>query len=440
MYRIICLLLALMMVIPACAEEKYSEFPKALRMTQKRVKNEITDSSYIMTHYPRTNVKTVDAALEEALDALTEENRPYLPRKSSIASESAMIDTCPTVYRTGTKWASFLMVSSVMEGGKQLRMNFDTRVYDMETGAQLTLNDVLLPSGLPFVQEEAKKQLAALFPQYEADEEKLLALCTEESILSAHFTVSPAFLQLHFDSSVLYDHEGVIMHVRIPHTQLTEYLTAEAKVQTDNSRYKLVALTYDDGPTRRRTLNIIRSLRTGGQNATFFVVGERMANATDMILLEHNSGFTVASHNYYHVYTGDMAGKVQAYRDMFNEELCALTGSPLTMMRAPGGQEQIYIDENVGLPLIHWSLASKDGKSDNFDVKEEAKRIVYSLVDGTIVLMHDLRAITAEYTSFLPLLLNERGFMCVTVDELFALRGIPLESNTVYMNAPPQAQ
>ena len=53
-----------MMVIPACAEEKYSEFPKALRMTQKRVKNEITNASYIMTHYPRTNVKAVDAALD----------------------------------------------------------------------------------------------------------------------------------------------------------------------------------------------------------------------------------------------------------------------------------------------------------------------------------------------------------------------------------------
>lgn len=438
LHRFIALILALALFLPAgYAQDKYTAFPEALRMTQKREKTTLTETSYVMTYYPKTISKDVDNALKSAIDALVADNMPHLPRKAALKNESAMLDTGATVYRTGDKWASFLIVSTVLNGASQLRMTFDTCVYDMHSGKALTLSDVLVPDALSLVQQEAQRQLNAYFPQFEADVDALSALCAQENLLSAHFTLSPAFLQLHFPSEALYPHSGTIMHVRIPYTQLQQYLTDEAKLQTDNSRYKLVALTYDDGPTRRRTLSILRSLRGGGVNATFFVVGDRIPGAEDLISLEHNAGFAVASHNYEHVYTADMEGKVRMYRDMLNEKLHAITGRSVNMMRAPGGHEEIYIKEQVDLPLIHWSLASKDGKSADFEPSGEAVRLVYSMQDGSIVLMHDLRAISADYTAFLPQLLNDRGFMCVTVEELFALRGIPLENNTVYLNAPP---
>lgn len=435
MHRLICLLLALALLIPcALAEEKYTAFPEPLRITQKRVKTYVTETSYLMTHYPKTCNAQIDAELQEIIDGLVVENRPLLPRTSALKSESAMLDTGATVYRTGDKWASFLMVSTVMNGTKQLGMTFAARAYDMASGKQLSLSDVITNEGLPLVLEETKKQLSALFPQYETDESKLAALCTQENLSAAAFTLSPAFLQFHFPAEALYDHEGVIMHVRIPYTLLAPYLTEEAQKQTDNSRYKLVALTYDDGPTRRQTISILRSLRGGGLNATFFLVGDRMAGSQDLVQLEHNTGFAIASHNYEHIYAGEMKGKVIAYRDRFNDELCSYVGQRVSIMRAPGGLEQIYIDEEVGLPLIHWSLASKDGNSTDLDPVKEALRITYSLKDGSIVLMHDLRAISANYTVYLPQLLNDRGYLCVTVEELFALRGIPLEPNVVYQD------
>lgn len=436
MHRLICLLLALTLLLPcALAEEKYTAFPEALRITQKRVKTYISDTSYQMVYYPNTCCDEVDAELKEILDGLAAESLPYLPRRSALQSEDAMLDVGATVYRTGDRWASFLMLATVANGTQQLHISFETRAYDLTTGKRLTLGDVIEKDGLAFVCQEAEKQLAACFPQYEAESDKLSALCSAESIEAAAFTLSPAFLQLHFPSEALYAQEGVILNVRIPYTALAPYLTEEAKVQTDNSRYRLIALTYDDGPTRRQTLAIVRALRGGGLNATFFVVGERIAGSPDLIAMEHNAGFAIASHNYEHIYGNAMKGKVAEYRDKVNELLYGIVGEGVKIMRAPGGNEQIYIDENVGLPLIHWSLASKDGKSTDFDPLKEALRLTYSLKDGSIVLMHDLRAITANYSTYFPQLLNDRGYLCVTVEELFALRGIPLEPNTVYYDA-----
>ena len=49
-----------------------------------------------------------------------------------------------------------------------------------------------------------------------------------------------------------------------------------------------------------------------------------------------------------------------------------------------------------------------------------------------MILCHDLRPGTADYTQTLPQLLAARGFLCVTVEELFAVNGIELAPNTVY--------
>jgi len=437
--RFFSVLLILMLLLPAaCAEDKYSSMPKALRIKYKNTRNDISGTSFVMSYYADTCLDSVDAEVKSIIDRLAKENRPYLPKKSALKNESAMLEAGSTIYRTGTQWMSFLMTASVMNDTKQLSMSFDTRAYDMTTGERLTLDHVLLPdeNGWAYVREETARQLNAYFPQYAANQDTVHALCgTNDALRNARFTLSPAFLQLHFPSESLYEKAGVIMHVRIPYTSLAPYLTDKAKVQTDNSRYKLVALTYDDGPTRKHTNTIIRALRSGGLNATFFLVGERIAGGNDLVLLEHNAGFTVASHNYVHVYTSEMRGKVHEYKQKMDNELTALIGKGAPFMRAPGGKEEVYLDEKVGIPLIHWSLHSKDGSSSDFDISKEAMRLAYGAEDGSIILMHDLRSISAKYTQLLPQLFNDEGFLCVTMEELFHLNGVPLLPNTVYNSA-----
>ena len=222
------------------------------------------------------------------------------------------------------------------------------------------------------------------------------------------------------------------MHVRIPYTDLAGHLTQEAQRQTDNSRYKMVALTFDDGPTRGVTLRVMRNVRRGCAEATFFIVGDRISYAPDYLAMQHDAGFITGSHNYAHDYSYQVKGKVISYRDKLNAKLIAITGKAVSIMRAPGGDETVYINEDVHLPLIHWTLVSADAGGAVKNPESEARRLAQKALDGDVILCHDLRSGTADYTLTLPQLLADKGFLCVTVEELFAVNGIELEPNSVY--------
>ena len=96
-------------------------------------------------------------------------------------------------------------------------------------------------------------------------------------------------------------------------------------------------------------------------------------------------------------------------------------------MRAPGGNEEDY---DMGYPLIHWSLATGDSSNDN--VEEIAERVKWSVRDGTIVLMHDINNNCPRYTQRILESLTVRGFLLVSVEELFLDAGIALEPGKVY--------
>ena len=118
-----------------------------------------------------------------------------------------------------------------------------------------------------------------------------------------------------------------------------------------------------------------------------------------------------------------------------NTELSAVTGANVSIMRSPGGDERVFIEEHVGLPLINWSVVSNAQNQVVPYPPREAKRLANMIQDGDIVLMHDLHEGIDEVFLTLPQLLAERGFLCVTVDELFAARGIELMPDTVYYHA-----
>lgn len=65
-----------------------------------------------------------------------------------------------------------------------------------------------------------------LFPGEPADEARLDALT--QDLASAPFTLTVAYLQLHFRADRLYDGKQTLMHVRVPYAALAGHLTSEA--------------------------------------------------------------------------------------------------------------------------------------------------------------------------------------------------------------------
>ena len=66
------------------------------------------------------------------------------------------------------------------------------------------------------------------------------------------------------------------------------------------------------------------------------------------------------------------------------------------------------------------------------DAYRTANTIAASTKDGGIILMHDMKINSAKATEMFIPKLEERGFMLLTVDELFAKDGVTLEANQAY--------
>lgn len=425
--RSLALLLLLMLLCgAACAEEAfYTRMPEALTAVQTTRSETVGGTLTVKRTCPRTSCAQVDAEIAALVEEMVQAALP-----AAQASGAELLDVGAVITRSGTSFMSFLTIAETTGGRELLSASYDARVYDMATGERVTMADVLAAdgSGYDLLAQAVREQLGAAFPAETADEAALGALCTRAALESAPFTLGAASMTLTYRADAVYPGHGTLLHVTVPYAQLRPEMTARGQAQTDNSRFRMAALTYDDGCAQKNTLYLLDQLRRYGAQATFFILGERIAGNHNVLSRQQNAGCSIQTHTWGHSYTWELSREEkEAERDRFAEALGAVTGVPPTLMRAPGGSEDGY---DMGYPLIHWSLATGDSSNDN--VEEIVERTKWSVKDGTIVLMHDINANCSRYTREIVESLTDRGFLLVTVQELFLDAGIPLEDGMVY--------
>ena len=199
---------------------------------------------------------------------------------------------------------------------------------------------------------------------------------------------------------------------------------------------KLVALTFDDGPNSAVTAEILDTLEKYGAKATFFVVGNRVASNKSVLKRAHNLGCEIGSHTWSH------KNLTKLTIPQMNEEMkksadaiSAVTGAPVTLMRPPEGGHNETVRNNLGYPLIMWSVDSRDWKYR--DAQKDYDEVMNYVFDGAIVLMHDLYPATADAVAKLVPDLMAKGYKFVTVSELLSARGVTLQNGKAYSSAKP---
>ena len=101
-----------------------------------------------------------------------------------------------------------------------------------------------------------------------------------------------------------------------------------------------------------------------------------------------------------------------------------------TLMRPPGGCVNDTVRENVGLPMIMWSVDTRDWETRS--TPTTITRVVDGAYDGAIILIHDLHQSTAIASqTFIPKLI-ENGYQLVTVSEMAELRGVTMKAGETY--------
>lgn len=184
---------------------------------------------------------------------------------------------------------------------------------------------------------------------------------------------------------------------------------------------KMVALTYDDGPSIY-TPRILKTLKENNSVATFFVVGNRVPMYSDTVKKAYGMGCEIGNHTYEHkILTRADAAGIRNQVSRTNVAVKKITGTDPIVMRPPGGAVNNMVKSQTGMPMILWSIDTLDWRTRNAASTKTA--VLDHVKDGDIVLMHDLYEATANASTTIIPTLVERGYQLVTVSELAECRG-----------------
>ena len=207
---------------------------------------------------------------------------------------------------------------------------------------------------------------------------------------------------------------------------------------------KQIAITFDDGPDERNTGKLLDVLRDLHVPATFFVIGENVMRAPELVVREAQEGHLVGNHTYNHPHLEGLTPREAAGQLSETQRLVeGLTGVRSPLFRGPY-TTTIEPDRPDDLAVLRVALAGgylfvganvdpDDWATTNVDTI--VKRVVDGVTSnkGSIILLHDgggdvedahglTRAATIEAVKRLVPELRKRGYEIVSLDKLL---GVP---------------
>ena len=186
-----------------------------------------------------------------------------------------------------------------------------------------------------------------------------------------------------------------------------------------------IALTFDDGPSAKLTPKLLDLLAAHHIKATFFLIGENVAEYPDIVAREAHEGHEVANHSWSHPNFGKMSDDgVRSQIRRTDEVIKNAIGSSPTLLRPPYGsitaRQKKWINQEFGYKIVLWDVDPLDWRRPGPSVV--CNRIVKNTRAGSIVLSHDIHPGTIEAMPCVLKQLEEKGFKFVTVSELIAMQ------------------
>ncbi|KAA0965195.1 polysaccharide deacetylase family protein [Sporosarcina sp. ANT_H38] len=192
--------------------------------------------------------------------------------------------------------------------------------------------------------------------------------------------------------------------------------TEDGKEEVDNST-KQIALTFDDGPDPKVTMQILETLKKYDAKATFFMLGSRVEYYPEIAKKVQEAGHELGNHTWNHPdLTKAGVEKVQAEINKTSSIIKNVTGEEATVFRPPYGAVNKTVRSQTNLPVVLWDIDTLDWK--HRDPNQLLTHVKGSAKDGSIILMHDIHQSTAEGLDSVLAYLQSEGYTFVTVSEL----------------------
>ena len=187
-----------------------------------------------------------------------------------------------------------------------------------------------------------------------------------------------------------------------------------------------VALTFDDGPEPEVTPKVLDLLTEVDARATFFAIGDRVANHPSLVAEILARGHRVENHTQSHPPTFAFWGPRRQGREIDRAQrvIGDVTGRAPALFRAPAGFANPFLAAVLGarsLSLVSWTRRGFD----TVDRRPErvARRLLSGLAERDILVLHDTAANRVDgrpiVLEVLPRLLEEisrRDLACVAIE------------------------
>jgi peptidoglycan/xylan/chitin deacetylase (PgdA/CDA1 family) len=185
---------------------------------------------------------------------------------------------------------------------------------------------------------------------------------------------------------------------------------------------KIVAITFDDGPTPEGVDAVLRELEPRGIKATFFLIGNRMERFPGQAERLVSAGHELGNHTYSHQRNLGRSQSFYAEEIAKTDRLLQRAGSRTTLFRPPFGKRLIGLPlevERAGYRTIMWDVEDQPEKYDQ--PQAYANDILARVRPGSIILIHPMYRHNQTAKDGLPIILDglkAKGFEVVTVSEL----------------------
>ncbi len=199
----------------------------------------------------------------------------------------------------------------------------------------------------------------------------------------------------------------------------TVYIAENFTLRSDIDPNKpMIALTFDDGPGyNKASKKILDTLEKYNAKATFFMVGKNAAAHPGNIKRKARLGMELGNHTWNHYHYGSNVNPSdisKASNAIFN-----ICGVHPTAFRSPGGMTTGTIKKECkkeNMPIYYWTIDTEDWRSRDADSVYD--KVIDSVSDGDIVLMHEIYNSTAKAVKRLVPKLKKKGYQLVTCREL----------------------
>ena len=188
---------------------------------------------------------------------------------------------------------------------------------------------------------------------------------------------------------------------------------------------KLVALTFDDGPSNI-TEKVLDILEAEGIVGTFFLIGQNITPDKKPTLERQLAlGCEIANHSFTH---GDMskmsAEVIRDEIDKTSDVIRDMVGIETRFFRPPYIALSDVMYANINMPFI-CGADSRDWDPST-TAQDRVDRVLAQVTDGSLVLMHDMQdnEKTLEALPQIIAKLREKGFAFATASQIFEAKDI----------------